>query len=265
MFYLVTFFFSISTSFAASDIPQTRLRAMEARVIETVKNGETPVLVFDLDETLIDSTPRKYMAFREAVESICGDMNRPSGFGCEAATAIHQAQFYALENHYAVLDLFDSSTISSEWRATLDRTMTGIYLSGKGLELDREIPGAAKFVQKMRALGAKVYFVSSRSKNTQRQGTLESLWALGLGSPNIDQELVLKVDGVRSIDFKKATFAMIHKKPGHVVGVFENEPENMNAMVKEFSGALAYFIQGAWLLDLPVSEQAVILHDYYYF
>ncbi len=250
-------------------IPQTELRSMEARVKATVAQGQTPVLVFDLDETLIDSTPRKYMAFRDAIRELCGEVRYDYDYswpaGCDRAVTVHQSEIYALPNRYNILSFFDSIYTWDDWKKQLDDRMIGIYSSGKRLDLDREIPGAANFVKRMRSLGAKFYFVSSRNHSSQRVGTLASLRALGFGDSALEQEVILKPEGMRSLEFKQKTFAMIHQQPGKVVGVFENEPENMNAMITEFPDALAYFIRGAWLIDLPVSPKAIQLNDYYTF
>jgi hypothetical protein len=270
MFYFLTLLLSVSASFAAAPVPQAELRLVETRVSETFKKGQTPVLIFDLDETLIDSTPRKYMALRDAVKEICGYMNDHYDYVypavCTQGIHIHQSQIYALSNRYALSELF---TISSSYQKEIlddfmDRVFT-FYLSGKHLELDREIPGAVSFVRKMRELGAKLYFVSSRSDSSQREGTLASLRTLGMDAPTLEQEVILKPDGMRSLEFKQKTFAMIHQQPGEVVGVFENEPENINAMIQEFPHAQAYLIRGAWLIEGDVDARAIQLDDFYTF
>ena len=51
---------------------------------------------------------------------------------------------------------------------------------------------------------------------------------------------------------------------GEVVGVFENEPENMNALVELFPSAVSVFVKGAFLKPEPVREEALQIRDFWF-
>jgi len=69
-----------------------------------------------------------------------------------------------------------------------------------------------------------------------------------------------------SIEFKRASFQYItdrlgpaHAPDAEVAFVFENEPENINAMVEYFPLADAFFIPGAFVQDEPLKSSIVRL------
>lgn len=219
-----------------------------ALVFATIAHATTPVVVSDLDETLIDSSTRRLLSFRDAMTEQCGTERRGD---CAKVAGINIEEIQALSNRYDFGPLFDRIGVSSTFRTLLEKRALEIYLSGKYLDLDQAVPGAVEFIQTEQARGAKVFFVSSRYDDVQRTGTLNSLQNLGLLIEGDRNEVILRARGMSSIEFKKKAFAEIRRwsesHGGQVELVMENEPENMNAMLDAFPGAMAVFVDGAWL------------------
>jgi hypothetical protein len=54
----------------------------------------------------------------------------------------------------------------------------------------------------------------------------------------------------------------VNSRPAVVAGAFENEPENMNAMVDQFPEADHVFVTGAYVKQEPLKPGVVTIRDY---
>src|SRR6185312_1976681 len=103
---------------------------------------------------------RRFQSYQDAVTFLCGEVRTGN---CAKAAGLNLAEFFALPNRYDQNPLFDRVGIDNgAWRKSLADQMFINYLSGRGLELDQAVPGATEYVQELRAVGAKIFFVSSR-------------------------------------------------------------------------------------------------------
>lgn len=225
------------------------------------------VFIFDLDETLIDSTKRKYLSYRDAISEMCDGVTVAPP-DCVKMSEVRWGEFLGEKNSYAEKHIFQEVQGVSEavYSEIFKRTMN-LYLSDRWiLEADSLMPGAGLFVKELRNLKSKIYFVTSRSRVNQETGTLASLKRLGLLRRGEEPNVILKEEGEKSIDFKKRAFHQISEwsesHNAEIVGVFENEPENMNAMVEQFPDAIAGFMKGALLKDIPVTLKAHQIQDF---
>lgn len=256
-----------------------RLAEARARVLDRVladartaaKAGIAPAVVMDLDETVIDSAPRRRVALLIAAERRCDPALGAIALGpeaCEAIRGLNTQEIYRLRNRYDDLALFASLGLDlspDQEKRLLDDTL-GEYLSGRLEGWDQPIAGANAFVRELRASGARVYFVSSRYEDAQLASTQASLRELGMLPATASRDLILRSRAMASIDFKRQAFARIRAEVsaagGSVVGVFENEPENLQAMAEAFPGAAAVFVKGAWIKPGTVPAIARAIDDY---
>jgi hypothetical protein len=240
------------------------LRGLIRDVQATALTARTPVVIADLDETIIDSIPRKYFAFRRAVEDVC--LLQP-GDQCFDAAGVSLSQLYELQNRYDWAPLFSTVGIDT-WVQTHDlkKKSEAIYLSGAMMQLDQALPGVVEFIRELKAAGADVFYVSSRYASTQLEGTLKSLRSLGLLVSGEEDRVVLRPQGMESVVFKQSAFEAIgvwaSRTNAKVQLVLENEPENMNAMIRKFPGAHAIFVEGAFFKAEPLEGQCLRLRDF---
>lgn len=222
------------------------------------------VVIADLDETLIDSTARKYYSVKHSLKTNCSANNTVD---CQIAAGLNLSDYYALSNRYDLDSLFDKFRISrGEWRQKLIEQTTSTYLSGKFMNLDQPISGAVEFIRRLKNSGALVYFVSSRFNRPQRKGTIKSLKSLGMLNDEESNTVILREEGEKSIDFKRRAFlqiknwAMLHES--EVSLVLENEPENMNTMLDIFPEAEAVFVDGAFIKNEPLKKEILHISSY---
>ncbi len=221
-------------------------------------------MIADLDETLIDSTLRRDRSLRAAAERLCA---APGGGApeCVGVSGLNVREIYEQANRYDNAVLFARLGIA-RWASQvgLEREMLDLYLSGSFLELDQAMPGAVPFILAVEKAGAKVFYVSSRYADTQLAGTLASLESLGLLRDR--SRVLLRPRGMSSIDFKEHAFRQVAawaRANGGAVGLLlENEPENMNAMLRLFPAAQGIFVEGAFLKDEPLNGTPLRVRDF---
>jgi hypothetical protein len=231
-------------------------------------HGHPAVVAMDLDETTVDSTPRRWAAYRHTAEILC-NTGALSGQICEAVSSLNLSEIYHLPNSYdgdALAVRLGLDPRSSSWQLLAKQTI-GEYLSGRYEGWDQPVAGANAYVRELRAKGVRVYFVSSRSDDAQRASTLSSLHSLGmLTSQDEENDVILRPRSMTSIEFKRWAFSRIVSEAkaanAEIVGAFENEPENIQAMKEIFPGAQLIFVNGAWIKDGQVPVEAERIQDY---
>lgn len=248
------------------------LKGLMLTLEERAKAGVASTLIFDLDETVVDSTPRRLLALQLAREQHCstekiqGDASLQDA--CNRVKKVRLRHFEGLYNSYSFFELWKSLGLENSdlqiWRDGVERKTVEEYLSGRFEEFDQAVFGAVQFLQSVQEVGATVYFVSSRYEDVQGESTRRSLERLRMiGSNFFPTQLKLRLRGEPSLAFKQRAFREIAESSGEsVIGVFENEPENLIAMMETFPRARAFFREGAQLGEGGCPENAHRIRDY---
>lgn len=250
-----------TTAFAA----QKDLAQLSARMQATQALGIAPLAVLDLDETLVISTARTFFSFQQAFETL----NAKYPNEVAKTRALQLRDYERLANHYdysALFRLIGVTNAAFIQEATTE--MLKHYLSAEFMSYDREMPCATTMVRKFYSMGGGVIFVSSRFQKAQGKATIESLNRLGIIRPGDRYKLLLRPEGMPSLEFKKKSFAWAQSvkewagKPAQIVLASENEPENMNAMLDSFPAALHYFVAGAFLKPEPLKAPVYTIRNF---
>jgi hypothetical protein len=253
------------------------LSEIENKVRSLREQGVTPVIVSDLDETLISSSWRRYKSFLDAIPKVCGVPYQVSLCRHFYKIQYEDIWVYARSvkgNEYNAGPLYKKfGVVKPEIQKALLDEMLKVYLSGAHMEDDFAYSGASEYILGLKRLGATVFFVSSRYQSSQGMGTLRSLVSQHMILENevrsIDRKVILRPDGMSSLEFKKMAFAKIQRLIGRthgkaqVVGVLENEPENMNAMIEQWPDAVAGFLKGAALKPESLDPRAQVFSSYH--
>jgi predicted secreted acid phosphatase len=229
--------------------------------------GVAPAVIMDLDETVVDSVPRRWAAYQAETQKACA---KDGPAFCEAVRSLNVSEIYGLPNRYDASALalrLGVDPSAPAWRSFAS-AMFDEYLSGRHERLDQSIAGASAYVRELRKAGVAVWFVSSRWKDSQGASTLASLRELGMIEEGCDAgaQVILRPRHMASLEFKRDAFARIREAVrvagGRVVGLFENEPENASAMEREFPATPLVFVTGAALEGGEAPARAIRIADY---
>jgi phosphoglycolate phosphatase-like HAD superfamily hydrolase len=211
-------------------------RALLERILSRcVHDGGTPpVVVFDLDGTLMDNRPRTVAILHE----LAAEWDK-----AEPALAARLRATTAAQVPYHFRDTLDAMGVTRDdlvavaldyWRAR--------FFADPHIRHDVEVPGAAQFARACYDAGASIVYLTGRDLPQMGLGTFGSLRALSFPIGVCGTELVLKPDP-KMVDFEFKRFeAPKLARVGRVVASFDNEPANCNVFADAFPDAESVLI-----------------------
>jgi hypothetical protein len=210
------------------------LSAMLEYIDEVLAAGQTPVVVFDLDSTLFHTNQRNFQILTEFVAHFGHD--RPALL--EAYDRLsREGTGWNIAEDVEARGVDDQALLSALRRYWRERFFTNDYLRH-----DLPVEGSPEFVRACHDRGAFCYYLTGRDVPNMRAGTEESLRRHGFP---MDRRAHLHLKARFEDDdylFKQGVVEEL-RCMGRVVGVFENEPANVNLFHREFPDAIVVFLE----------------------
>ncbi len=206
----------------------------------------SPVVVFDLDGTLLDNRPRTLAILRHFA-SFC------RGRDADLAWRLENAQLNDLE--YLLREtLIGLGVESPALCEEIEAFWQARFFGDASLAHDVPVIGAVDFVRACHTAGALVVYLTGRDLPAMGVGTFQSLrdWGFPIGAPGT--ELVLKPDVKIPDEAFKRGAAPELVRVGPVVAAFDNEPGNCNVMMAQYPDASVV------LVDTQHTPKAPALH-----
>jgi len=208
-------------------------------MISSVTNdGEIPIVVFDLDSTLLRSGHRHLAILRDFVGATAVRSGASWDQLRELVPTLSPADFgYNISDPLIRAGINDKSQ-----RHDLGRFWSKRYFTSAFCLHDEPAPGAVTYAQAVHDAGALVWYLTGRPHASMLEGTTENLGRHGfpLGGPRTRLELrPARFSGDKGF---KVVAAEAITKVGPVVAQFENEPANANAMLPIFPDALHFIV-----------------------
>jgi phosphoglycolate phosphatase-like HAD superfamily hydrolase len=216
---------------------------------EPKQSAPRPLVVFDLDGTLMDNRPRTCVILHQIAERW---RSEEPALASRLAAVTPNDLHYHFKQSLALLgvtraDLADEAF--AFWKLR--------FFSDESLRHDIEVPGAAAFVRACYESGASVLYLTGRDLPLMGMGTFASLRDLGFPIGVCGSELVLKPDpAMPDAAFKRAEAPELGRV-GQVVAAFDNEPENCNVIAGEYPEATSVLIDTQHMGNAPPLQEAV--------
>jgi hypothetical protein len=210
----------------------------------------TPVVVFDLDGTLMDNRPRTCAILRDFGESV----RAQEPVVAEALLRVQpEGLAYLLSDSMGALGIHRTdhvAAIQAYWRAR--------FFIDDYLHHDIALPGAVNFAHDCYEAGAILVYMTGRDLPLMGAGSFRSLRDLGfpIGVPGT--ELVLKPDAAMPDEAYKRLEAPKLARVGRVVAAFDNEPGNCNVFKMHFPEAESVFVDTQHLPGAPPLSPGVV-------
>jgi hypothetical protein len=182
----------------------------------------SPVVVFDLDGTLMDNRPRTCAILQELADAWA---DREPAHAERLRNAQPDDLAYLLSDSLEKLGVHRTDLVREAevfWR---ERFFTDQYL-----RFDVEVPGAGAFARDCYEAGAVLVYFTGRDLPLMGIGSFASLRDLGfpIGVPGT--ELVLKPDAAMPDEAFKRLVGPKLARVGQIVAIFDNEPANCNVL-----------------------------------
>jgi hypothetical protein len=224
------------------------LRRVIARC--TSKSGSpTPVVVFDLDGTLMDNRPRTCTILREFAETLGKD---DAALADRLRTISPDGLAYLLTDSLVRLGIERTDLVARAEEFWRER-----FFADEHLRHDVEVAGAVRFARACYDVGATLVYMTGRDLPLMGIGSFRSLRDLGfpIGVPGT--ELVLKPDASMPDEAYKRFEGPKLARVGKVVAIFDNEPANCNVLLALHPEADSVFIDTQHLPGAPPLDPRV--------
>jgi hypothetical protein len=215
----------------------------------------TPVVVFDLDGTLMDNRPRTIAILRDFAAR-CRD--RDARLAEQLVTARAHDLSYLLSDSLETLGAHRHELVAEMedfWRER--------FFADAHLVHDVALPGSVAFARACYDAGAILVYLTGRDLPFMGTGTFASLRDLGFPIGVAATELVLKPDATMPDEAFKRTVAPELARIGHVVAAFDNEPANCNVMLAHYPDAHVVFVDTQHTPGAPPLDAGVcVISDF---
>lgn len=221
--------------------------ALLGRIVERAAHlpGPTPapVVVFDLDGTLMDNRPRTGAIFREL--SDVWQPREPEMAG-KLRAADPESLAYLVGDSLSQLGVSRADLVAEAeefWRARFFRDAHLVH--------DVALPGAVAFARACYERGAILMYLTGRDLPFMGLGTFRSLRDLGfpIGVPGT--EVVLKPDAAMADEAFKRAIAPTLARVGRVIASFDNEPGNCNVFKEVYPDCESVFVDTQHMPGAP--------------
>lgn len=221
----------VSPAVAADAVPDVHAPRALTRVLRAIVRardaGETPVLLFDIDDTLVRARGRNMRIMRELAADPALRARFGSALDALAGPDPNRMRYHFKESlrAHGLADEGFLAAATAFWEVR--------FFEREYLPEDPPVPGAKRFLEECLALGGVIVYFTGRWED-MRLGTLDALARWGLPPPDgRSVHLVMKPrKEMKDADFKDAALKDISRL-GTVVAGFENEPKHVN-MFKRF-------------------------------
>jgi hypothetical protein len=212
-----------------------------------------PVLVFDLDGTLLDNRPRVARIFQELAETWRD--RHPREAAALADISADQIVYGLTENlaRFGVADPQLQAEGLEFWKA---RFFVDAYL-----RYDVETAGARQFVRACYDAGATIVYLTGRDLPNMALGTFASLRDCGFPIGVVGTSLVTKpAFDIPDSDFKHEVAPSLVRH-GNVIATFDNEPANCNLFLHHLPAAHCVFLDTHHAPDPPLLDPRAVVLD----
>ncbi|HEY1692198.1 MAG TPA: HAD family hydrolase [Polyangiaceae bacterium] len=213
------------------------------RRCRTPYQGRAPVVVFDLDGTLLDNRPRTLAILREFAA-------RNRDRDPDLAARLDRAYVHDLE--YLLSDSLQRLAVhGNDLAAEMQAFWRERFFGDSHLFHDIPLPGAIDFARACHDAGATLVYLTGRDLPLMGLGTFASLRDLGFPIGIPATELVLKPDASLPDEAFKRLLAPQLTRVGHVVAAFDNEPANCNVVLAHHPDAHVVFVDTQHMPGAP--------------
>ncbi len=233
-------------------LPLAEQQSLMTRIVarsRAVEGQPAPVVVFDLDGTLMDNRPRTLAILKELAQELRGEAH---GSADRLAAAEAEELAYLLGDSMKKLGIEHPELVERAeafWKSR--------FFSDHYLKHDIAIAGAVELAKACYEAGAVLVYFTGRDLPLMGIGSFQSLRDLGFPIGVVGTELVCKPDAKIPDELFKRTEGPKLKRVGHVVAAFDNEPGNCNAFVEMNPDAEVVFIDTQHLPGAPTLDARV--------
>jgi len=191
---------------------------------------ERPMVVFDIDGTLLDNRSRTLFILREYSDK---ELRKVRPDEAQKLGALSQLNIrYSLPETLLAVNITDEAIVNNAAIFWSQRFFADAYL-----KYDTSTPGSVNFVRTLYTQGARIIYLTGRDQPRQLIGTVQTLRDNGFPIGIQGTELIMKPTmQTQDAVFKQQVTNYI-RHYGKLIAAFDNEPSNTNVYRRAFESA----------------------------
>lgn len=237
-------------------IPSSEQKALFDRIVarsKAVPGKPVPVVVFDLDGTILENRPRTVQILRELAAELRSDPAHASAADLLDATRAEQLAYLMTES-LAKIGIVHPDLVARAEAFWKQRFFTDSYLAH-----DIEVPGSIALAKACYEQGATLVYFTGRDLPNMSLGSFQSLRDLGFPIGVIGTELVCKPEASIPDEKYKREEGPKLARLGNVIAALDNEPGNCNAFKAMFPEAEVVFVDTQHFPNAPALVDEVFI------
>ncbi|NRA64979.1 MAG: hypothetical protein HRU19_10895 [Pseudobacteriovorax sp.] len=224
----------------------------QSKILEKARlsrhEGKTPLVILDIDDTLIDCRYRKQIVLKDFANHLPKDHRYYQKLISVNIASIH----YLISDTLKAIEIEDKDFEQDIYQFWLSH-----YFSYDYLIQDQAFPGAVNFVNQLLEADIKVVYLTARHESEMGAGTREYFRSSAFPFDRPETTLILKPDrSIPDAAFKASALKEISSM-GDVVASFENELKHLNEMAEYFPSGLMYWRDTLHSPNQPVPHKRV--------
>lgn len=237
-------------------VPAERTRLLNSILERAADRSDgPPVIVFDLDGTLMDNRPRVVAILHELAEEW---RRKHPDVSALLARASVDGIVYGFQENLRRLGVDDEALhlhAFEFWKAR--------FFNDPHIRHDVEIPGACEYVRACYAAGATIVYLTGRDLPNMALGSFASLRDLGFPIGVVGTELVVKPRfETPDTEFKRSVAPQLARL-GRVIAAFDNEAANCNLLVEHHPDCAAVLLDTLYAPGPPPLDPRVqVIHTF---
>lgn len=241
----------------AKDAQSAFLRGLVDRVAAAKHEARSPVVVFDLDGTLLDNRPRTAAILREVATQ--WERSRPEESRRLAAIQPNEIAYRMIDS-LTPLGITEDTAVNEaleHWKIR--------FFSDELLHHDIPLDGAVSFVHQVYDAGATVVYLTGRDLPNMSLGSWRSLRNYGFPIGVVRSQLICKPAAeIRDEEFKREQAPLL-AQIGEIIASFDNEPGNCNLFLQVYPAAASVLLDTSHSWQAPSPEwQVTIVRNFLY-
>lgn len=203
------------------------------QVRQSYNKQERPMVIFDIDGTLLDNRARHLQILKEyGTQELKGV--RPDA-ATRLANMTLQMVRYRLTDTLTMAGVTEQAVVNNAAVFWSQRFFVDEYL-----KYDKPTTGSVNFVRQLYSSGARIVYLSGRDAPRQLIGTVKSLRDHGFPIGIQGTELILKPSAQTQDAIFKQQVTNYLRHYGKVIATFDNEPANANVYRRAFTQAVCF-------------------------
>jgi hypothetical protein len=220
--------------------PSALFAQLEERARDIYNRGKTlPLLIVDLDDTLLDKRPRVMKVLSDLIMDQNPEIPLTDDVRAKIAEIKPRTMKYDLKETLQDVGVDDETMLN--WLLT---EFKRLEVSDQYIMFDLPIPGSVDFIKGISTAGAMTMYLGGlRNMSTSKFGTERSISMYELPAPRgeVGALFMSEEDVEDDMEFKRDLLEPL-SKAGEVIAVFDNEPSACNLFKESFPDAAVVLV-----------------------